>query len=110
MKKILMKKNENVKSQTIKKDLISCMNNIHGNDIEHLKKVTKIKSMLDTTIVLFSKGKITDLTKETEVDIVKSHAGKMIFDDTTTINMILWRNNVKLVTLTYNPLIKFRKE
>ncbi len=100
-------KKENI---NIKNDLIVAITNWHGKDIKHLSKIRKIKSMMDTTFVLFSKGKITNLVKENEVTIIDSHNGKLPFDDTTTINLQLWRSDIRITTLTYSPLIKFRKE
>lgn len=105
--KKLISKKENI---NIKNDLIVAITNWHGKEIKHLSKTRKIKSMMDTTFILFSKGKITDLISENEVTIIGSHNGKLPFDDTTTINLQLWRSDVKITTLTYNPLIKFRKE
>ena len=110
MKKIYTKTIYKKENLNIKKDLILAITNWHGKDIRHLSKIRKIKSMMDTTFILFSKGKITNLIKENEVTITDSHNGKLPFDDTTTINLQLWRSNIRITTLTYNPLIKFRKE
>lgn len=110
MKHFYNKKAANQNTLIIKKDLISAITNWHGSQIKHLSKVNKIKSMMDTTFILFAKGKITNLVKENEVTVLETHAGKLPFDSTTTINLRLWRSDIQMTTLTYNPLIKFRKE
>jgi len=110
MKNIYSKISYKVNKKAIEKDLINAITNWHGESIKHLSKTRKIKSMMDTTFILFSKGKITNLVKENEVKIIDSHNGNLPFDDTTTINLNLWRTTVQITTLTYNPLIKFRKE
>jgi len=110
MKQIHKKKTNSTNTLSIKKDLIKAITNCHGSEIKHLNRVQKIKSMMDTTFILFSKGKVTNLVKENEVVITETHTGKLPFDNTTTVNLRLWRSDIKITTLTYNPLIKFRKE
>lgn len=110
MKKLYTNKITSQNTTNIKKDLITAITNWHGKEIKHLTKTRKIKSMMDTTFILFSKGRVTNLVKGNEVQIIDTHTGKLPFDATTTINLKLWRTTIKITTLTYNPLIKFRKE